>query len=55
MLENRGVSAADAFFQIRASRAEPPGLASGDAQRRTTYGAALDQFDESTWCDRCDG
>jgi hypothetical protein len=37
---------ADAFFQIRASRAEPPGLASADQQRRGTYGAALDQFDE---------
>jgi hypothetical protein len=26
--------------------AEPPGLAAGDQQRRLTYGAALDQFEE---------
>ncbi|MGA8744325.1 MAG: hypothetical protein WB507_00480 [Solirubrobacterales bacterium] len=40
------MSASDAFFRIRASRAEPPGLAAGEEERRRTYGAALDQFEE---------
>jgi hypothetical protein len=40
------VSVADAYFQIRATRAEPPGFAAGDEERRKIYGAALDQFEE---------
>ena len=36
----------DPFFEIRASRATPPGKAAADDQRRLTYGAALSQFDE---------
>src|SRR6185437_16243610 len=32
--------------RLRATRANPPGLASGDGLRRETYGAALQQFDE---------
>lgn len=40
------LSFADAYFQIRATRAQPPGLAAGDQQRRRVYGAALDQFEE---------
>lgn len=31
---------------IRATRAEPPGRANTDDERRATYGAALQQFDE---------
>ena len=31
---------------IRATRAEPPGRASSEPERRATYGAALQQFDE---------
>ena len=46
IVENRRVPTDDAFFAIRASRAQPPGLAANDQQRRLTYGAALDQFDE---------
>jgi hypothetical protein len=34
------------FFPIRATRADPPGQASIDEDRRATYGAALSQFDE---------
>jgi hypothetical protein len=34
------------FFQIRATRADPPGRASANDDRRITYGAALSQFDE---------
>jgi len=32
--------------RLRATRASPPGLASGDPDRRATYGAALQQFDD---------
>jgi hypothetical protein len=32
--------------RLRATRAGPPGLASGDPDRRETYGAALQQFDD---------
>ncbi len=35
-----------AISVIRATRAEPPGRASADDERRATYGAALQQFDE---------
>jgi hypothetical protein len=31
---------------IRATRADPPGRASSEPERRATYGAALQQFDE---------
>jgi hypothetical protein len=31
---------------FRGTRASPPGLAAGDRDRRETYGAALQQFDE---------
>ena len=40
------MSVTDAYFQIRATRAEPPGFAAGDEERRQTYAAALDQFEE---------
>jgi len=36
----------DSLFQIRATRASPPGYASADRQRRQVYSAALAQFDE---------
>jgi hypothetical protein len=36
----------DPFFLIRATRADPPGQAATDGDRRLTYGAALSQFDE---------
>ena len=32
--------------RLRATRAKPPGMASGEGLRRDTYGAALQQFDE---------
>jgi hypothetical protein len=32
--------------RLRATRASPPGLASGDLDRRATYSAALQQFDD---------
>lgn len=32
--------------QLRASRAEPPGFASNDLERRAIYGSALQQFEE---------
>ena len=32
--------------RLRATRASPPGLAATDDDRRETYGAALQQFDE---------
>lgn len=35
-----------ALSVIRATRAEPPGRAGSDPDRRATYGAALQQFDE---------
>ena len=41
-----GVESPWALNVIRASRADPPGLAASDRARRRTYGAALQQFDE---------
>lgn len=38
-------STSDTFFFIRRTRAQPPGRA-GEEDRRTTYGTALEQFEE---------
>jgi hypothetical protein len=43
----------DALFRIRATRANPPGLARGE--RAATYGAALAQFDELMTAARASG
>jgi hypothetical protein len=32
--------------RLRATRANPPGLAATDEERKETYGAAVQQFDE---------
>jgi hypothetical protein len=36
----------DCMTRLRATRASPPGLAATDENRKETYGAALQQFDE---------
>ena len=34
------------WYQLRETRADPPGRARADDERRRVYGAALDQFEE---------